>query len=1014
MAAADAGAMLGVLRACLDPRTRVEAEAALVGLGGRAGYCACLLVSEGGWAGWERARGATGGRPRPPFFQTVATAPDADPAARHLASVALKNAISRGWRARGAGAVPAGDRAALRGGLVDALLTCSDAAVGAQLAAAIARAARVDWPAEWPGLVPALAGAAAGARGGDAAPRAARGLHAALKELASKRLSADARAFQALAIDLLPSLWRAFGAAGEVAVAAVASASTDAARPALASWLLLLKPVRVLLLSGFPADAKTKAPAREVSGAAPGLANALAALIAARPSSSPDLLPSIDAASVKLAKTVRRLAEAHPWAMLVSGAAPAAADAAAAALAAAPPDALATQACLLLKACLDAARDAAPDAAQGGGGSADAAAARAAAAPAAAALAERVVGPAADALVDAIIDRRLRLTQDDVAEWDADAEAFSHGADAAAAAWRDAPRGAAEALLASLVVFSRDRQGPRLAARLAAASAALAEAPQAGDASAAVLDAEAAAAAASVTAYDLHDYVDFPAWLARDLLPWLGSPQRALARRAALAVACWVPRASRAERATIYPALAPALASRDAAVALAAAAALTALVDDWGFEEPDFAPHAPSIIRALAGALGATRDLDSAARLVAGVDAVVRALPPDAAAPHAPALLATLPPLWDAAAGAPLVRSAAISTLARLVNALGPDSAAAHAVVVPILGATLDPAAPDAAVLLEDGLALWVVALRNAAGPQVGGAPSLLAAARAAGAALALSTEHVPVVAAGIASAAMLGGDGWAAGDGASLGAPLTAAAAAVGDRASLALLASADAVLAAAPVHGPVMLDGLLAVAARAALGGGDVPTRSAAAAASLFARLALASPAAFVSVAGRAGGDGGAVGLVDAMLAAFDSAPSGGRRLVAHALASLLPLPIPGLLDRLPAIAGALTGAWAEAEGPGADPDPPPPRFAFDSPPLAPDADGALADSADAAPEADRRAALRRAGVASAPLGPAVARAAAAAAAAHGGAFRAAAAALDPALAAAMDAACRAGGGG
>lgn len=46
-------------------------------------------------------------------------------------------------------------------------------------------------------------------------------------------------------------------------------------------------------------------------------------------------------------------------------------------------------------------------------------------------------------------------------------------------------------------------------------------------------------------------------------------------------------------------------------------------------------------------------------------------------------------------------------TLQRLVHALGPESPATYAFVLPVLRLVTDPAQPDELNLLEDGLHLW-------------------------------------------------------------------------------------------------------------------------------------------------------------------------------------------------------------------------------------------------------------------------------------------------------------------
>ena len=198
----------------------------------------------------------------------------------------------------------------------------------------------------------------------------------------------------------------------------------------------------------------------------------------------------------------------------------------------------------------------------------------------------------------------------------------------------------------------------------------------------------------------------------------------------------------------------------------------------------------------LAGLLSSSAEFDSQLGAFGLLDALVDRLA-DEARPYAPALLALLPAVWQQAEGQSLLRiqvceravsrvrvhacvgvegargapvhgsisspsapsSTPISstplalpplqvlvTLQRLVHSLGAESPAAYPLVLPVLAACTDPAQPDELNLLEDGLQLWLVALRHAPAPHPGllGAlfPNLVAA-------MGRSTEHIAVSGAG-------------------------------------------------------------------------------------------------------------------------------------------------------------------------------------------------------------------------------------------------------------------------
>jgi len=1118
----------------------------------------------------------------PSSHKRIASARDAAPhPVRHLAAVQLKNCVTRGWRGPGPGpastataastsAITNPEKERLRPGLVSLLLSEPDPGVAAQAALALSRAARIDWPRAWPGLIAEIA--AAQQQDGSLASRRARlGLHSVLRELAGKRLAVDRRAFAGLAADLLPPVWASWCAETQALVASLpASLEAGLGGGGGDAWLLGLKVVRRLLVSGFQGDGASLEPAAAVVESLPVLIQALQAVCAALagPAGSPAPSPSAARAAacdaaLSLLKSVRKLAEAHPWACLASGTLPAAmavcgqlmggadrlagvASQGAASRSASPPGGqppspswpataaavarsaaeLATQAMVCVKVALDVLEEAAPGALAGrGGGGGQAplgrtpprlAGVRSTVAPQAAALATTLLGPDGGglaALARTLVDAHLPLTAADIDEWAADAEAWAVGAASSSAAWRDAPRGAAEVLLTAAARAAPATLGPQLVSRLQAACAACPAGQARGLAAAAagaarsplpppVLEREAAAAAVCVAAYDLHDA--FPklavsGWVRTELLPDLIAftaaqpassslpldPAAPLARRAALALAAFVAALGRGDRAASYGPLADALSAPDAAVALAAAAALRTLVDDWGFEEADFVPVAPAVVKGLGRMLGAAGcgapsppipaliDLDAQAQAAGVLHLVIDRLaggaageggggcvPANAAlAACVPPLLAILPAMWagpDGAGGrprgagaAPLLRLQALTTLARLVNALGPDffsradpGAAGRdpsaGVLLPMLAASLDPASPDATTLAGDGLALFVAALRNAPS----GAPcgALLALLPAAAALAAGSTDAAPAALCAAASAALLAPDAITA-CAPALESLFTSLAPALNARGSLMLYAAADAVGAACPGgSGWPLLRGLACHAASGLLARPcDMDTTVAGAAAALLARLALHSPSAAAEVAAEAvatspDAAAGVAGLLapgahpvaalaEALAARYDTLPaSGSRRLVAHALCALLGLGAPGMAVGLPTIAAAVTAAVYEEEGAAggggaAAAAAASEQFLFDALTSAVNAGGsgsewaALDDSADAAPESDRRAALRGGSpTARRRVGAALREAAAAAAAGPCGAeFGVAASGLDPQLAAAMNAAMR-----
>ena len=223
------------------PGAPVDFVAEVVSVLGR-----CLSGGGGDGERWLGVAEAT----RPGFFLALAEAAVGVGAAqgvgedvRWLAAIHLKNGIGRRWKApRGAGAGSSAggvlgveETAHVRRVLLESVEDVQGrhpTRVMTQVILAVGRAARSEFPAGWPDLVPRL-GSAMG-MGASRAPWSAsrwelRGrllawgaMHRVIKELATKRLGSDQRAFRELAAGLFASgIWSEWEAVTEDAVAGV-------------------------------------------------------------------------------------------------------------------------------------------------------------------------------------------------------------------------------------------------------------------------------------------------------------------------------------------------------------------------------------------------------------------------------------------------------------------------------------------------------------------------------------------------------------------------------------------------------------------------------------------------------------------------------------------------------------------------------------------------------------------------------------------------------------------------
>jgi hypothetical protein len=302
--------------------------------------------------------------------------------------------------------------------------------------------------------------------------------------------------------------------------------------------------------------------------------------------------------------------------------------------------------------------------------------------------------------------------------------------------------------------------------------------------------------------------------------------------------------------------------------------------------------------------------------------------------PFVTPILQLMPQLWADAEGAPLVRIQVLLAMCRLVHTLGPESPACYALVLPPASASIDVSNPESLSLMEDGLALLLILLRNAPDAERG-AP-LLSLAPLLASAMASSTEHIRLGVAVLTSMVLLGGAPFLQAHGGAVASVFTAFLGNVNERGMLLMFPAMELVLGAVPSVAPSVLQPAL-TRLLGLLMAGQQSEVVAANAMTVLARLLLISPAAFTQLLSDAAAGGvsppgappGAAASPDALLSAlldawtdgFDAlASSRARKLCAVAMCRLLALPSPALLDALEPLLVCITGVWSELEG-GAD---------------------------------------------------------------------------------------------
>lgn len=219
-----------------DSSQRQQAEAVINEISGKENFTSCLIG--------------------------VMKLPDAEESSKWLAAVQLKNMINKKWALSRVGkpttqAYGDQEKQQLRSEVLH-VIGMKDSKAALQVALAVAKMARHDYPATWPTLLDELLSPIASGAASDLVVRRIwLTLHHVVKQLSTKRLPVDKRNFQTMSRTLFPFVWRAWMAHSK-AIQELLPASLGSNRPAqplahhLEAWMVTTKILRRLIMSGIP------------------------------------------------------------------------------------------------------------------------------------------------------------------------------------------------------------------------------------------------------------------------------------------------------------------------------------------------------------------------------------------------------------------------------------------------------------------------------------------------------------------------------------------------------------------------------------------------------------------------------------------------------------------------------------------------------------------------------------------------------------------------------------------
>ena len=654
---------------------------------------------------------------------------------RWLASVYLKNVVARGWRARLGGCITPEEKQRVKEGLLG-LMCDPDNQISIQIAVALSKIGRVEYPKEWPQLFDVLLQRMQGGTG-LVLKRAYMVLYLLLKELSSKRLAVDQKNFETLCASVYGRVmpcWVEDVQQCSAMVQQISSSGGDEEKilETLERIVLQIKCIKRILVYGFPSDASSLEMVNGIRESSPFIVQTMSAWLDAgyvfAGINNIKLCDAFGRATLKILKLLEGIQEKHCWAFAASGS-------------------------LIPYLELLCTEIASPRVAKvhqvsfnkevmaslfsvlkcpGYRGSSSSLVMTAGKAREQKSQLEKMasdIRPLLDTfwsnhrdanLLVLIVTRYFVLSYDELVAWETDGEGFHQ--DVEHAAKEETLRGRAELLFnallesnrkeLSVVVINMMRQCNMETVEIRAQATLSLTSPGA-------LHIAAVFHALALGAYELYDHIDFTEMLHGYILPIIspGSSVAAPLRRESLKlISYWVTKLKPHDRPAVYSILLSILQEEDCAMYLMSCSVLQALMEDWEFDVEQFRPFATDAVRLLISILSNVNEYESQLEVFSVLNLVIDHLQ-EKTIECAPMILNMIPTLWESSEGQSLLRIQIMLALQRLVHALGTQSPMTYVVVLPILKFVIDSSNSDPANILEDGLCLWIVVLRHVPEP---------------------------------------------------------------------------------------------------------------------------------------------------------------------------------------------------------------------------------------------------------------------------------------------------------
>uniref|UniRef100_A0A5B7A9N8 Putative importin-11 isoform X1 n=1 Tax=Davidia involucrata TaxID=16924 RepID=A0A5B7A9N8_DAVIN len=914
LSASDLPAMYTMLANSLsgDESLRKPAETALSQSESRPGFCSCLME----------------------VITSKDLASQVD--VRLLASVYFKNSINRYWRnRRDSSGISNEEKVYLRQKLLSHLRE-ENYQIALTLAVLISRIARIDYPKEWSELFSVLAQQLQSA---DilTSHRIFMILFRTLKELSTKRLAPDQRNFAEISSHFFDYSWHLWQSDVQTILhgfsALTQNFNPNASDPhhddiylTCERWLLCLKIIRQLIISGFPSDAKSIKEVWPVKEVSPVLLNAIQSFLPYYSSfreQHPKFWDFLKRACTKMMKVLVVIQRRHPYSFGDKCVLPPVMNFCLHKITDPETDLMSFEQFLIqcmsmVKSVLECKeyKPSLTGRVMDESGITLEQMKKNMSSVVAGVLSSLLPSDRVVLLCNILIRRYFVLTTSDLEEWYQNPESFHHEQDSVQ--WELKLRPCAEALY--IVLFENHSQllGPVVVSILQEAMngcpASVTEITPA------LLLKDAAYGAAAYVYYELSNYLSFKDWFNGALSQELTNDHpnmRIIHRKVALILGQWVSEIKDDTRRPVYCALIRLLQNKDLSVRLAACRSLCFLIDDANFSEKDFSDLLPMCWDLCFKLVEEVQEFDSKVQVLNSISILLTYA--SEVILYANKLVQFFQKAWEESSGESLLQIQLLTALKNFVVALGYESPICYNMLLPILRSGIDINGLDE--LLEDSMLLWEATLSNA--PSM--VPQLLDYFPCLLEILERSFDHLKVAANIVEDYIILGGTDFLNMHASSVAKLLDLVVGNVNDRGLLSVLPVIEILIQCFPMEVPQLISSTLQKLIVICLTGGDDhdPSKTAvkASSAAILARILvmntnylaqLTSEQSLLLLLQQAGfsiEENILLCLVDVWLDKVDNVTSMQRQTFGLALSMILTLRLPQVLNKLDQILSVCT---------------------------------------------------------------------------------------------------------